>query len=449
MKYKNNFFGKLTVSFFILFLIAQGSLVTSTLAMELDEKKAKIKEEARSKLKGVFEDINKSKERNVSEIEEYTVHTPVKPFDSAYVKEIIHLSPIVTSNDCPLVAKVFKDLEKYTSEKSKLEKLVNIMELVNKLRINCHKSLPILTEYKGGGVVNSNGTQQGVVLLEKAKGIELGGLIKRISRGKLEEIDTIFKTIGEQMGALDALICKSKKNENEEGCYRLTHGDSHAGNFFYDKDTKQFYWIDLEGVRFSPIFNHMPIYGGGQHDDGGYKFVVGDIEDRGGIVRKSVVTNLVDDYVFGNFMGKRISLEELNKGVMNHVRALTSFFVGYLSQMDDETDQDIPKIRKGVINGYQEELKKKIITPIKASISSLMKESAIKGWEENVKKLEDSINELSSKNENTKLLQEEKMEAENILKRLKEEAVEAEKGELLGGLRLLLDDVEKTSQEVK
>ncbi|MDP1723869.1 MAG: hypothetical protein Q8L85_04130 [Alphaproteobacteria bacterium] len=55
------------------------------------------------------------------------------------------------------------------------------------------------------------------------------------------DVQTMFKAMGTQMGNLDRLLIANHMP-------LLEHPDGHPHNFFYDKGTKEFSWIDVAGV---------------------------------------------------------------------------------------------------------------------------------------------------------------------------------------------------------
>lgn len=284
---------------------------------------------------------------------DYEVKTPGTPTLLTFgfsAQDIIYFNP--KGNETPsLVGKVFHSTSAFKFEATGFEKVASYIETLTKLRetYNMKDPIPLLVEYKGGAeVINSDGKNSGIVLLKKAKGEPLHEIYQTLETMEIEKIGDIFRTIGEQMGSLDRLCCKIEmKNETYQ---RLQHNDSHSGNFFYDAEGKQFYWIDTADVSFVPIDKEYPFSDPENGENSGYRFIFEDLVD----------TLLYETIYDNNFFGKGIG-------------ALTEFFQGYLEKMDDKKDLLICEIRKGVMREYHGILAK-LKEGIKVAIESQTKE---------------------------------------------------------------------------
>ncbi len=179
----------------------------------------------------IVSDLKRKKIPDSAEIEK-----AVDPGTSATAQIIF----IKNKDSCPLVAKVFKDFNSYLYERDRLKKEVAIIQLVNELGKGCGHPLPIITRYQKRIVVEG----VGVILLEKAEGHTIAKYLDQLSSLDDNRIKEIFTTIGEQFGALDALIL------GYDPGFVLMHNDSHGGNFTYDEPSKQLYWIDTAGLAF-------------------------------------------------------------------------------------------------------------------------------------------------------------------------------------------------------
>lgn len=157
--------------------------------------------------------------------------------DSATAERIVFIR---NKNACPIVAKLFKNLNSYLNEHSfyKAEETKFYIGLINDLKTKCGYKLPIITNYKGKIIING----LGAILVEKAEGKELGEYFDAIPNMPPEQIEAVFSAVGAQMGALDALTFKAEGKV-------LAHGDSNAGNYIYDDAKEQLYWIDWSGSQ--------------------------------------------------------------------------------------------------------------------------------------------------------------------------------------------------------
>jgi len=140
-------------------------------------------------------------------------------------------------NSCPLVAKVFHTATDFVREHKYITRGVSYAELVNELRKTCDYPLPIIVGPKGGLFIEG----VGVILLEKAEGKSINDYISMVPSMPEEQIKALFSKMGEQFGALDALMLKNVGK-------LLMHTDSHGDNFFYDAVNNQVYWIDNAGT---------------------------------------------------------------------------------------------------------------------------------------------------------------------------------------------------------
>lgn len=161
--------------------------------------------------------------------------------DSVFAERIIFIRG---KNKCPLVAKIFKDENKYREEKDQLVREQKYVGIVNGLRKKCIQTLPILMEYKGSSKViyDDTNVKRGVVLLSKAAGETLESIVSKFNIYDDDKIIDMFRKIGEQLGQLDSLFALNKVG-------LLRHPDSHWGNFMYDDNKKQLYWIDTAGLE--------------------------------------------------------------------------------------------------------------------------------------------------------------------------------------------------------
>jgi hypothetical protein len=319
----------------------------------------KLRKDAIKKKEGAFEKIKSA--FNYVNSKKYTIHTPfIKPLN----KEIAILSPVEPEEHSPLVAKFFKkNLKPYINEKRSLDRLGSIKDLLDKLKEkdDHNYDIPILTKYYGGAqVVNEQGEEEGILLLGKAKGKPLKKIQDNLSILKFTEIDTIYNAIGKQMGGLDALICSNMKVENNGLLKVLHHPDSHSDNFFYDYNDGKLYWIDLAGIKYSFVDKESPIRGKRLgHSFEGYGFL------------KPLIDNIKSNLLITT--DRKID-GAVAHSIKCHLQAITSFFAGYLSQMDKSKDGDVINFRKGVLNDYKDIVNTKIKTPINKKIQSIFKE---------------------------------------------------------------------------
>jgi hypothetical protein len=91
--------------------------------------------------------------------------------------------------------------------------------------------------------------------MEAAKGKSLAGYLDDIEKGRLtkESAVQIFENIGREIGNSNRMLNVKKitnKKLTQDSFYRtLFHPDSHGGNFTYDEEMDQLYWIDLSGIK--------------------------------------------------------------------------------------------------------------------------------------------------------------------------------------------------------
>ncbi|MGN6670907.1 MAG: hypothetical protein ACTHJ4_05150 [Candidatus Nucleicultricaceae bacterium] len=158
-----------------------------------------------------------------------------------------HLIFIKDKNSCPMVAKVFRNLEDFLLENKQLKEEDAYIGTVNELKTSCDYPLPIITRRLGK--IELEGV--GVILLEKAKGKTLKDIYMNLESMQDSKIKEIYHTIGTQFGELDSLMFANKHQI-------LFHSDGHHGNFLYDEKDKQLYWIDTAGIKFVEDYSEIP-----------------------------------------------------------------------------------------------------------------------------------------------------------------------------------------------
>jgi hypothetical protein len=148
---------------------------------------------------------------------------------------------IKDAEGCKRVGKVFKKIEEYEIEKNFFLKETSYVHMVKSLQQNSKMKLPLLIEYKGA----IDFEERGMILLTRAKGKTLRSICEGMPTLSSQRIGEIFSNVGNQLGALDALLYKRYKET-------LLHPDLNLDNLLLDKNN-QLSLIDLVGIKMSWI----------------------------------------------------------------------------------------------------------------------------------------------------------------------------------------------------
>ncbi len=167
--------------------------------------------------------------------------------DSLHAKAICFFSSIMEK---PLVAKIYKEHFSFELDREGVANLMLHIKTINEQRL-LGGNLPVIVEPIG--FIDFSG-YEGTLLMEKAPGKSLEDIYKELASMNDDVIASIFSSIGEQSGNLDRFYWENHSKI-------LAHTDPHPGNFFFDGEQNQLYWIDvLSGLQNTYLDNRMPFF---------------------------------------------------------------------------------------------------------------------------------------------------------------------------------------------
>lgn len=270
------------------------------------------------------------------------------PHSSANARKVIFGYEGQEGESCDIAIKVFKDLKSYSSEFQSLEQDAKYMAEFNQLKSSCNRNLPIIVTPLGATVItNIRGESEGVIILEMAKGKTIKDIMEHITDYSTPEIMNIFRSIGSQLGAMDALFYKEKGK-------LFLHPDSHWENFIYDKTYNQLYWIDTGGLSTMDLIpgQESPrLYWTGYMKNIGYKFI--------NILREEMEKSI-------DKVQDTPSIQEYNK-LIRYFFIARSLFEGYLLEMSKINLEN--DVKQNYVNFFEDD--KSLIKGIRRAQSTL------------------------------------------------------------------------------
>jgi thiamine kinase-like enzyme len=315
----------------------------------------------------ILKELRKKTDLYNEELEIHFEKPSINP-ESFYAEKIMFLVPKLekNTNTCKHVAKIFKDLEDFSSERDDFKKIEQLLANLNSLNLTCQLEIPILVKFLGSAKVkNLKGEKKGIILLTKAEGKPLDNIYDHLGQYSPEEIQQMFFTIGKQMANFDRLVCQYTQN-----CKRFSHNDSHSGNLIYNQQDSQLYWIDYSGSQIQEISEDTPIplLGGFESHESGYGFL-------------SLLVNRISKPLAsfsGNELIEKVSL--LKAGTL----AIKNFFYGYSENIGNEilaaNIKKQCKIQMSLIlkSAIDEENPSQIVEKINQKMRSFMSLNSIK-----------------------------------------------------------------------
>ena len=248
------------------------------------------------------------------------------PTSSANARKVVFIHPDPKSDMCSLAVKVFKNIEVFIEESEQIERDTQYMDEFNRVRKFCQSNLPIIVNTLAATMVeNAKGEVEGVTILEMAKGNTIKYIMGNLSKYKAPQLASMFRNIGMQLGALDALFYSQQQK-------LFLHPDSHWENFIFEEETSQLYWIDTAGIATMELVPEQEtprLFWTGFMRNIAYKFVTTIREDAAKLVHE-----IESDPSDQNYMK-----------LYKHLIIIKSLFEGYLTEMsivglEDATKQN-------------------------------------------------------------------------------------------------------------
>jgi len=205
-----------------------------------------------------YDPLSQSNQTVVTQLEMAGLIGPIKRMDKDIKSPTsTHASRvrIVAQKDGGIrVVKSYREEAQYNKEKKNFNspEYKDIVDFINKkLHQHQQKKLPNTMPYYGHAEIPLSNTIEYEAVYGAVNGNSLEDIEKSIEKNQYpdEKIKGIFQNIGLQMGALDFIFYEERKTQ-------LIHADPNMGNFFYDEDANQLYWIDNDDMYERPISAH-------------------------------------------------------------------------------------------------------------------------------------------------------------------------------------------------
>jgi serine/threonine protein kinase len=189
------------------------------------------------------ERINKIMEGfiNLGQLNEEAIVCKVVEPRTAYAREII----FVNNKNGSKVIKTFKSYDGFKKEEKSLLPDLNLINEINKMAEDNHVQIPKIIVPNASFSDDSN--EIWAVIQEEAKGKPLSATYNmfiensEILNMKDSDIETMFRSIGKQLGNLDYLLHVNNRPF-------IFHPDNKTDNIFYDNEKQKLYWIDVAGI---------------------------------------------------------------------------------------------------------------------------------------------------------------------------------------------------------